>query len=240
MLIHHFHIGHNAPCLPPPPPKILHNHCFWFLLGITVVPREIKDNGYAKFGAVNKVHCGLCENREFRKMTRASGSGSGILIPHSRSFSRKSTWSRTSLIRFLFKYHIPRQDFGESLFPSSGQIPNPVKKFPNPEAPTVFRSNLWSREYSFRPCSLYPRRIWGNLKLVFKFCIMKSVKVKTILFQLCIQINWFWCCKGAWRFWRIYVHLWDRGVSGESTLRNGPDKNDSNNGNEHVGMQKRC
>ena len=23
-------------------------------------------------------------------------------------------------------------------------------------------------------------------------------------------------------------------------LRNGPDKNDSNNGNEHVGMQKRC
>ena len=24
------------------------------------------------------------------------------------------------------------------------------------------------------------------------------------------------------------------------SLRNGPDKNDSNNGNEHVGMQKRC
>ena len=24
------------------------------------------------------------------------------------------------------------------------------------------------------------------------------------------------------------------------TLRNGPDKNDGNNGNEHVGMQKRC
>ena len=23
-------------------------------------------------------------------------------------------------------------------------------------------------------------------------------------------------------------------------LRKGPDKNDSNNGNEHVGMQKRC
>ena len=23
-------------------------------------------------------------------------------------------------------------------------------------------------------------------------------------------------------------------------LRNGPEKNDSNNGNEHVGMQKRC
>ena len=25
-----------------------------------------------------------------------------------------------------------------------------------------------------------------------------------------------------------------------SSLRNGPDKNDSNNGNKHVGMQKRC
>ena len=23
-------------------------------------------------------------------------------------------------------------------------------------------------------------------------------------------------------------------------LRNGPDKNDNNNGNEHIGMQKRC
>ena len=37
-----FTMTHNAPCLPP---KILQNHCFQFLLGITVVPREIKDNG---------------------------------------------------------------------------------------------------------------------------------------------------------------------------------------------------
>ena len=29
-------------------PPVLHNHCFQFLLGITVVPREIVDNGYAK------------------------------------------------------------------------------------------------------------------------------------------------------------------------------------------------
>ena len=40
-----FHIDHNAPSLRP---KILHNCCFQFLLGITVVRREIKDNGYAK------------------------------------------------------------------------------------------------------------------------------------------------------------------------------------------------
>ena len=28
--IHHFHIDHNAPCVPP---RLLHNHCFQFLLG---------------------------------------------------------------------------------------------------------------------------------------------------------------------------------------------------------------
>ena len=38
--------------------------CFQFLLGITVLPREIQDNGYQKFGEVNKVHYGLCENGE--------------------------------------------------------------------------------------------------------------------------------------------------------------------------------
>ena len=43
--IHHFHIDHNVTCLPP---KILHNHCFQFLLGITVVPREIVYHGCAQ------------------------------------------------------------------------------------------------------------------------------------------------------------------------------------------------
>ena len=36
--------------LPPPPKKnILLDHCFQFLQGTTVIPREIEDNGYAKF-----------------------------------------------------------------------------------------------------------------------------------------------------------------------------------------------
>ena len=52
ILIHHFHIDHHASCLPP---KVLHNHCFQFLLGITVVPREYKENSYAKIWGVNKV-----------------------------------------------------------------------------------------------------------------------------------------------------------------------------------------
>ena len=32
------------------PPKILHKHCFQFLLGISFVLREIEDNSYANFG----------------------------------------------------------------------------------------------------------------------------------------------------------------------------------------------
>ena len=41
------HISHNAPYLPP---KILHNLCVSFLLGITAVLREIENNAYAKKG----------------------------------------------------------------------------------------------------------------------------------------------------------------------------------------------
>ena len=40
---------------------------FQFLLGITVVPRQIEDNGYAKFWEVNKVPYGPCENGECGK-----------------------------------------------------------------------------------------------------------------------------------------------------------------------------
>ena len=51
--IRHFHITHNVPYLPPspPPPKILHNLCFSFLLGITAVSGGIENNTYAKLWA---------------------------------------------------------------------------------------------------------------------------------------------------------------------------------------------
>ena len=40
----HFHISNNAPHLRPPSPRqIFRNLCFSFLLGITAVPREIRD-----------------------------------------------------------------------------------------------------------------------------------------------------------------------------------------------------
>ena len=65
--IRHLHISHNAPSLPP---KILHNLCFSFLLGLTAVLREIENNAYAKFWrAINKVHSERCAssvlNEEF-------------------------------------------------------------------------------------------------------------------------------------------------------------------------------
>ena len=68
--IHHFHRDHRAHCLRAIPIKILHNHCFQFLLGIIFVPREIEDSGYEKkkkkggkgwWWGVNKVHFGLGE-----------------------------------------------------------------------------------------------------------------------------------------------------------------------------------
>ena len=60
--IRHLHISHNTPCLPP---KILHKHCFQFLLGRLKHPGELKNRGYAKFwGEANKVYCGRCANGE--------------------------------------------------------------------------------------------------------------------------------------------------------------------------------
>ena len=44
----------------------IHNHCFQYLLGITVVPGQIEDEGYAELLGVNNVHLGLYENGEFR------------------------------------------------------------------------------------------------------------------------------------------------------------------------------
>ena len=58
----------NSPLIHPVcPPKFLHNLCFLFLLGITAVPREIENNGYAKFEGwgSNKVHFVTCARGEW-------------------------------------------------------------------------------------------------------------------------------------------------------------------------------
>ena len=72
---------------PPPPPqqKKLHNLCFSFPLGITALPREIRNNAYATFffwggggggWGGNKVHCGRCASGvSLWKMNCSSFSG---------------------------------------------------------------------------------------------------------------------------------------------------------------------
>ena len=42
------------------PPKIFHNLCFSFLLGITAFPSEIENSAYSKFWGANKVYYGNC------------------------------------------------------------------------------------------------------------------------------------------------------------------------------------
>ena len=44
-------ILYNTLCLSS---KILHKHCFQFLLGLTMVPRKNKNNAYARFWRANK------------------------------------------------------------------------------------------------------------------------------------------------------------------------------------------
>ena len=39
--------------------QILHKHCFLFLLGLTMVSRENKNNRYSKFGWKNKEYYGI-------------------------------------------------------------------------------------------------------------------------------------------------------------------------------------
>ena len=61
-LIGHFGKYHNTPCLSP---QILHKHRFQFLLGRTMVPRENKNNAYAKFEGTNKDCYGIFRNGLF-------------------------------------------------------------------------------------------------------------------------------------------------------------------------------
>ena len=54
--IGHFGKYHNTFCLSP---QILHKHCFQFLLGLKMVPKENENNAYAKFGWTNKEYYGI-------------------------------------------------------------------------------------------------------------------------------------------------------------------------------------
>ena len=52
----------RGPCTCGPPRLFLHSHCFHFLLGLTMIPRENKNNTYAKFWKTNKEYYGIFES----------------------------------------------------------------------------------------------------------------------------------------------------------------------------------
>ena len=63
MPIGHFGKYHNTLCLSL---QILHKHCFQFLMGLTMVPREEKHNACAKFGGTNKEYYGIFRSGLFK------------------------------------------------------------------------------------------------------------------------------------------------------------------------------
>ena len=62
LFIHYYQIAHNKLYSSL---KILHKHCLQFLLGLTIVPREIVKNAYVKFWGANKVYYGQLENSKY-------------------------------------------------------------------------------------------------------------------------------------------------------------------------------
>ena len=59
--IHHFHIDHNAPCLPPKFYITIVLDFYWNGLN---TQEKLETMVMQNLGGVNKVHYGLCENLE--------------------------------------------------------------------------------------------------------------------------------------------------------------------------------
>ena len=78
-----------------PPPQILHNLCFSFLLGITADPREIENSAHAKFWGVNKVHYGRCASGALGNLTAWSCSDG-------KKMNQKVCWT-CRLVVYLIK-----------------------------------------------------------------------------------------------------------------------------------------
>ena len=67
-LIHHFHVGHNALCLPSPPYKFCLTIVFDFSWDDCNTQKKLETMVMEKLGGGgggNKMHCGLCENGEW-------------------------------------------------------------------------------------------------------------------------------------------------------------------------------
>ena len=79
----HFQKYHNTLCLSS---KILHKHCFYFLLGPLQVPGENENNVYVKFWKTNKEYYGIFESGLYCKVIK-SRDGTFTIIETSVSFA---------------------------------------------------------------------------------------------------------------------------------------------------------
>ena len=74
---------------------------------MTVIPREIEDNGYAKFWGLKKVHHGLCENGE---LSRFSIILIVIFVVHINKLKKVSVYNQmaTSEVANNFTHVLPK------------------------------------------------------------------------------------------------------------------------------------
>ena len=91
------------------PPKFLLNLCFLFLLGITAVPREIENNGYAYYyfflegggRLANKVHFVRCTSGEWIYPQNITFFASVILLGSVKISKTRYQWKDQSLLTLL-------------------------------------------------------------------------------------------------------------------------------------------
>ena len=111
-LIGQFGKYHNTLCLCP---QILRYHCYQFLLGLTMVPRENKNNAYAKSGGTNKEYYGIFRSGLFKRIYPLStGLSQACIMTSSQLASQLHWWSTTpawqrsgfeSPCRLFFRYY---------------------------------------------------------------------------------------------------------------------------------------
>ena len=102
--IGHFGKYRTSLCLSP---QIFHKHCFQFLLGLTMVPRENKNNAYAKFGGTNKEYYGISRSGLFAPPTGLEFCCSISARAQNANFHEKIYWDAETqsmrMLTFLFQ-----------------------------------------------------------------------------------------------------------------------------------------
>ena len=89
----HFQKYHNTLCLPS---KILHKHCFQFLMGPTMVPRENKNNAYAKFWRPNKEYYGSFESGLFKALAKQEHTSA--IVDHIKATGHNIKWDHFEIL----------------------------------------------------------------------------------------------------------------------------------------------